>query len=90
MPRAKLENDPKGREFDAVSDEYIGQSKPAGFQINKAFRAQARATFQAAWETGRSVYYHFEGPPLPGVIKKLEQYSAECHVRLVIDTDPFR
>lgn len=90
LPRVKFENDPQGREFDAVSDEYIGQSKPARFQVNKAFRAQARATFQAAGETGRSVYYHFDGPPLAGVIEKLEQYSAEYNVRLVIDTEPFR
>jgi len=90
LPRVKFENDPQGREFDTVSDEYIGQAKPARFQISKAFRAQARATFQAAGETGRGVYYHFDGPPLRGVIEKLEQYSAEYHVRLVIDTEPFR
>jgi hypothetical protein len=87
--RVKFEDDPKGREFDAVSEEYIGQAKPADFQVNKNFRAQARATFEAARETGRSVYYHFDGPPRPGVIEKLNQYAIEYDVKLIIDTKPF-
>jgi Restriction endonuclease fold toxin 3 len=87
--RVRFENDPKGREFDAVSDEYIGQAKPTDFQLNKNFRTQAKATFRAARATGRSVYYHFDGPPQLGVIEKLNQYAGEYGVRLIIDTQPF-
>jgi Restriction endonuclease fold toxin 3 len=90
QPRVRFENDPQGREFDAVNDDYIGQAKPADFQLNKNFRTQARATFKAAQETGRSVYYHFDGPPRAGVIEKLNQYAREYGVRLTIDTQPFQ
>jgi hypothetical protein len=90
QPRVRFENDPQGREFDAVNDEYIGQAKPADFQLNKNFRAQARATFKAAQETGRGVYYHFDGPPRQGVIEKLNQYARQYGVRLTIDTQPFQ
>ena len=52
--RVKFENDPVGREFDAVSDRYIAQSKPANFVINKKFRQQAIATFEKAVQSGRT------------------------------------
>lgn len=89
QPTVKFKNDPSGREFDAVSDDYIAQAKPANFQVNKAFRSQARATFEAAQETGRKVYYHFQGPPQTGVVEKLHQYAEEYGVELVIDASPF-
>jgi hypothetical protein len=50
---------------------------------------QAHKTFYAAQETGRSVYYHFDGPPDPRVVTKLNQYSERYGVEVVIDTDPF-
>lgn len=87
--RVKFENDPDGREFDAVSDDYVGQAKPANFQVGKAFRDQAKATFEAARESGRGVYYHFDGEPQPGVIAKLNEYAARYGVHLKIDTNPF-
>ncbi len=87
--RVKFDSDPAGREFDAVSDEYVGQSKPANFQLNKAFRDQAKATFEAAKATGRKVYYHFQGDPAPNVIAKLNEYAQRYGVEVTIDTTPF-
>ena len=31
----KFDSDPIGREFDAISDEYVAQTKPALQQVNK-------------------------------------------------------
>ena len=58
-----------GREFDAVSDEYVAQSKPSDFTLGSRFRAQAKATFQAAVDSGRTPYFHFEGSPDPSVLE---------------------
>jgi hypothetical protein len=41
----------------------VGQTKPGGFRFGKPDRMQAKATFAAAEQTGRSVYYHFNGEP---------------------------
>jgi hypothetical protein len=87
--RVRFNNDPSGREFDAVSDQYIGQAKPADFVVNKKFRVQAKASFDAAQETGRAVYYHFDGPPDPAAITKLNEYSQRYGIKLTIDTRPF-
>ncbi|MFJ2667312.1 restriction endonuclease fold toxin [Nocardia fluminea] len=86
--RVKYKNDPSGREFDAVSDEYVAQAKPANFAGNKKFRSQARATFEAAEANDKKVYYHFDGPPSDDVIRTLRRYSDEYGVEVVIDTDP--
>jgi hypothetical protein len=77
-----------GREFDAVSDEYVAQAKPANFTLSQAFRVQARATFQAAVDTGRIPYFQFNGPPNPGVLQTLGRYGAEYGVQPVIDLKP--
>jgi hypothetical protein len=87
--RVKFENDPAGREFDAVSDEYIGQAKPGGQQLGSDFRNQAKASFEAAKESGRKVYYHFNGEPAANVIAKLQQYAQRYGVEIKIDTNPF-
>ena len=87
--RVKFENDPDMREFDAVSDDYIAQAKPANFQINKKFRSQAKATFEAAKQTGRKVYFHFDGPPEEGVIKKIHEYESRYGIEAKIDTESF-
>lgn len=73
--RAQVEfaNDPKGREFDAVSDQYLAQAKPAGFQGGKAWRGQAQDTFLYAQRTGRIPYFQFDGPPHPSVLRALER-----------------
>lgn len=78
-------NDGAMREFDAVSDEFIAQAKPGIQAIGKRFRDQAKATFEAAKERGRKVYYEFSDPPVESVVKKLNQYSADHEVDVVID-----
>jgi RHS repeat-associated protein len=85
----RFANDPAGREFDAVSDEYIGQAKAASRTLGSDLRNQAKATFDAAQATGRSVYYHFDGEPDPSVVRQLREYESRYGVNLVIDTKPF-
>jgi hypothetical protein len=86
--RVKFSNDPNGREWDVVSDEYLGQAKP-DLKLGSDFRNQAKATFEAAKEIGRKVYYHFDGQPDPQVLQKLEEYSKRYGVPVIIDTIPF-
>lgn len=47
-----------------------------------------KATFEAAKEANRSVYYHFEGEPAKSVINKLNEYSNHYDVKVIIDTQP--
>jgi RHS repeat-associated protein len=49
----------KDREFDVLSDKYIGQTKPANFKMGGAFRNRAKATFEAAQELGLQPYFSF-------------------------------
>ncbi|MEU8247013.1 DNRLRE domain-containing protein [Nonomuraea sp. NPDC048916] len=86
--RVRFENDSSGREFDAVSPDYVAQSKPANFVLNKKFRAQAKATFEMAIKTGRRPYFHFDGAPHPDVLKALQKYGDRYGVKPVIDTRP--
>lgn len=55
--RVKFANDPDGREFDAVSDEYIAQTKPALKDYGKSWRNQTKATFEAAQQTGKKLIF---------------------------------
>jgi RHS repeat-associated protein len=83
--RVKFENDPTGREFDVVSDKYIAQTKSIG-QLGSKFRNQAKATFEAAKESGREVYFQFTGGKAPSeIIDKLKEYSTRYGVKLTID-----
>jgi hypothetical protein len=84
--RVHFESD--GREFDVISDAYVARSKPAGFRMGSQFRNQAKATFEAALQTGRTPYFHFEGPPESDVIGKLQSYGQRCGISPVIDTAP--
>jgi hypothetical protein len=87
--RVRFEEDgPSGREFDVVSDDYVAQTKPTGFQVGQAFRRQAKATFEKAIETERTPYFHFEGEPESAVLKKLAEYSERYGVEPVIDIEP--
>jgi hypothetical protein len=81
----KFKNDPNAREFDAISDEFIAQAKESGVQVGKKFRKQAKASFQAAQDTGRKVYYEFQNAPSDQVRNKLNEYSERYGVDLVID-----
>jgi hypothetical protein len=89
--RVRFKDDPQGREFDAVSPQYIAQAKPSTEQINPRNRNQAKATFEAARQTGRSVYYHFQGgAPRPEFARKLQEYSERYNIRLTIDDKPLQ
>ncbi|MFG2718462.1 restriction endonuclease fold toxin [Streptomyces sp. NPDC048416] len=54
--RMKFENDPSGREFDAISDECVAQANPEAMQMGSAFRNQAKATFERSIKSGRTPY----------------------------------
>ncbi|MGW4199838.1 putative T7SS-secreted protein [Streptomyces sp. NPDC004726] len=86
--RVKFEHDPAGREIDAISDDYVAQSKPGGMQMGSALRNQAKATFEYAIQSGRTPYFHFDGEPGPGVINKLKEYGRRYGIEPVIDTTP--
>lgn len=88
--RSQMEfaNDPKRREFDAVSDQYLAQAKPANFRESKQWRGQTRDTFLYAQQTGRTPYFQFDGPPHPNVLRKIEEYAARYGVQPVIDLNP--
>jgi hypothetical protein len=77
-------------EFDAVSAEYVAQAKPANFTLNKAFRDQAKATFEVAAQSGRTPYFQFDGPPGPGVLRTLGRYADRYGIEPVIDLTPLR
>ncbi|WP_235613149.1 restriction endonuclease fold toxin [Paenibacillus sp. LC231] len=44
----KFSNNPAHRELDAISDQYVPQSKPALQTVYKSVRDQMKATFEAA------------------------------------------
>ncbi|MDO4341049.1 MAG: restriction endonuclease fold toxin, partial [Eubacteriales bacterium] len=86
--RVRFEYDWDYREFDAISDEYIAQAKPALSSANPIVKTQMKATFEAAKATGKKVYYQFEGKPAQSVIDKLLEYSDRYGIDVVIDTNP--
>ncbi len=47
-----------------------------------------KATFEAAKQTGKKVYYQFEGIPAQPVIDKLHEYSERYGIEVIIDTKP--
>lgn len=77
-------------EFDAVSAQYVAQAKPASFTLNKAFRDQAKATFEVAAQSERTPYFQFDGPPGPGVLRALGRYADRYGIEPVIDLTPLR
>jgi len=83
--RVRFSNDATGREFDAISDSYVAQSKPADFQLGSSFRNQAKATFEAASQNGKQPYFHFEGPPDPNVLSKISEYASRYGIEPIID-----
>jgi len=89
MPQAYFSEDRSMEEFDVISDQYVAQAKPSNFKKNKAWREQAKNTFEAAMDTGRTPYFHFEGPPSPEVIRKLNEYAERYGIPYVLDTTPF-
>ena len=88
VSRKRFSSDQKEREFDAISSEYVAQAKKSTVKLGSDFRSQAKATFDAARETGKSVYYHFDGPPRDEIRRKLNEYSQRYGVPLTIDDRP--
>ncbi|EWM10538.1 hypothetical protein KUTG_00842 [Kutzneria sp. 744] len=86
--RMKFENDPAGKEYDTITDRYVAETKPANFTLNKDWRRQAKAVFDMAVKTGRTPYFHFEGPPGPGVLEALKRYAERYAIEPVIDLEP--
>ncbi|RJX39278.1 hypothetical protein D3P09_16635 [Paenibacillus pinisoli] len=87
--RMIFNKDPKGREFDVISDQYIGQTKTSMNSLSSQFREQAKATIEAAIETGRKAYFHFETAPADKVIRQLREYEKRYDVEIIIDISPF-
>ena len=83
----KFPNDP--HEFDAISDQYVAQSKPADY-YNQKWRKQAQATFEAAKATGRQPYFHFDGSIHPDALRALERYAERYGVEYVLDLAPLQ
>lgn len=54
--RIRFANDPTEREYDVVSDQYIGQTTVKA-QIGQRWRRQAQITFKTAKATGRRPYF---------------------------------
>jgi len=88
--RMKFSNDTKGKEFDVISSRYIAETKPALKTLNLKVRKQMKAAFEAARQTGKKVYYHFNGTPAQSVIDKLQEYSKRYGIDVIIDTRPFK
>ena len=88
QPQARFSGGTDLREFDVISDKYIAQTKPANFVKNQAWRNQAKATFEACLDTGRTPYFHFDGPPLPGVREALDSYAARYGIQYIFDITP--
>lgn len=86
--RVRFANDPDRREFDVVSDEYIAQTKPALKDYGKSWRNQTKATFEAAQQTGKKAYFHFEGQPNESIIRKIQEYGDRYGVEYIVDTIP--
>jgi Restriction endonuclease fold toxin 3 len=75
-------------EFDAVSNDYVAQAKPANFTLNQAFRNQAKTTFEVALQSGRTPYFQFDGPPGPRVLHTLGRYADRYGIEPAIDVTP--
>jgi len=86
----RFASDLVGREFDVVTEKFIAQTKPALTQLGSPFRKQAKATFEMAKQTGRSVYYHFEGTPASEVLHRLNEYGRRYGIDVVVDTKPLK
>lgn len=83
-----FDSDLAQREFDAISDKYVAQTKPSSFKLGSQFRKQARATYEAAMSTGRTPYFHFNGSPERDMLRAIERYSTEYGLKAVLDTLP--
>jgi hypothetical protein len=76
------------REFDAISDLYIAQTKPGRVTNGSSLRNQFKGTFEAAIDNRKIPYFHFEGPPSENIIDILNAYSKRYGISYVLDKNP--
>ncbi|SEP53764.1 restriction endonuclease fold toxin [Amycolatopsis saalfeldensis] len=88
VSRVKFANDPDGREFDAISDLYVAQTKSTRVKMGSKFRNQARMTFEFAKQSGRIPFFHFEVPPDPEVLAKIAEYGRRYGIDPVVKIGP--
>jgi hypothetical protein len=81
-------DDPEQREFDAISDQYIGQTKATGItDPGQKIRNQLKATFDAAKATGRTPYFEFTAKePSPNMLQTISRYESRYGIDAVIST----
>jgi hypothetical protein len=53
--------------------------------ISKKWRNEAKATFEAAQQTGRTPYFHFVREPGADLIKKIAEYEQRFGIAAKID-----
>jgi hypothetical protein len=83
----KFSADPKGREFDVVSDKYVGQTTTRT-TVSQSWREEAKATFEAAELSGRTPYFHFQNKPSRDMMSALNRYADRYGVKPMIDVNP--
>ncbi|MGV7114740.1 RHS repeat-associated core domain-containing protein [Paenibacillus kyungheensis] len=88
--RMIFKNDPQGREFDVISNQYIAQTKTSINSLSSQYRNQAKATIEAAIETNRTAYFHFETNPAESVVRQLREYETRYGVKIIIDVSPLK
>ena len=71
-----------------LTDNYLGQTKPGGIGVGSDLRKQMKRTIEAARELGLTPYFHFDGPPRPAVIRKIEEYGRRYGIVPIIDLTP--
>lgn len=75
----------KIKEFDVITDEYVGEAKPANFTRNKKYRVQVQAVFDLSDATNRTPYFAFDGPPDRDVLRVLEENAKAYNLEPIID-----
>jgi Restriction endonuclease fold toxin 3 len=75
-------------EFDVVSWRYVAQTKPANLTYGSDWREQAKTTFEVGIKTGRTPYFHFDGPPKAAVLRALDRYADRYGIKPIIDLVP--
>jgi hypothetical protein len=86
----KFANDQTAREFDAISNLYVAQTKVSAATIGSSMRNQMKATFEAAINTGRTPYFHFDSQPGQAVLNQLNEYSERYGIEYVLDLVPLK
>jgi hypothetical protein len=85
--RVRFEN--HNKEFDVISDEFIGEAKPANLTYGSSWRNQTRLVFEAAYQNQKKAYFHFQGgQPSRDILNKISEYSRRWNVEYVIDSTP--